>query len=65
MVKRIRRERKAGKSLRTIANLLNDDRVPTGHGGAKWHASTVRAVLGETTKRAKTTTAKAIVPVAL
>ncbi len=50
VVKRIRRERKAGKSLRAIANRLNDEDVPTGHGGAKWHASTVRAVLGETTR---------------
>ena len=45
VVKRIKRERKAGRSLRAIADGLNDDGVPTGHGGAKWHASTVKAVL--------------------
>lgn len=47
LVKRIKRERKAGKSLRAIATDLNDGGVPTAHGGAKWHASTVRAVLSE------------------
>ncbi len=52
VVKRIRRDRKAGKSLRAIADRLNEDGVPTGHGGAKWHASTVRAVLGEMTRPA-------------
>jgi DNA invertase Pin-like site-specific DNA recombinase len=57
VVKRIRRERKAGKSLRVIANSLNDDGVPTGHGGVKWHASTVRAVLGETSARKVTSAA--------
>jgi DNA invertase Pin-like site-specific DNA recombinase len=45
VVKRIRREREAGRSLREIAGRLNDEGVPTGHGGAKWHASTVKAVL--------------------
>ena len=45
VVKRIKRERRAGRTLRAIADGLNDDRVPTGHGGAKWHASTVKAVL--------------------
>lgn len=48
VVRRIRRERRAGKSLRAIAERLNGDEVATGHGGAKWYASTVRAVLGET-----------------
>jgi DNA invertase Pin-like site-specific DNA recombinase len=47
VVRRIRRERKTGKSLRAIADRLNADQVATGHGGAKWHASTVREVLGE------------------
>ena len=51
MVKRIRRERKAGKTLQAIADGLNIDEVPTGHGGAKWHASTVKAVLESTGKR--------------
>ena len=45
VVKRITRERKVGKSLRAIADGLNGDRVKTGHGGVKWHASTVKAVL--------------------
>ena len=44
-VNRIIKERKQGRSLRAIAQGLNDDEVPTGHGGAKWHASTVRSVL--------------------
>lgn len=42
---RISRERAAGASLRAIADGLDGDGVPTGHGGARWHASTVRAVL--------------------
>lgn len=41
---RIRRERRDGRSLRAIAGGLNDEGVPTGHGGARWHASTVRSV---------------------
>jgi DNA invertase Pin-like site-specific DNA recombinase len=45
VVERIRSERVGGKSLRAIASGLNDDDVPTGHGGAAWHASTVRALL--------------------
>lgn len=51
VVKRIKGERKAGKSLRAIADGLNGDGVPTGHGGAKWHASTVRSVLESVGKR--------------
>lgn len=42
--RRIRRARKAGRSYRQIADRLNRARVPTAHGGARWHASTVRAV---------------------
>jgi DNA invertase Pin-like site-specific DNA recombinase len=42
---RIRRRRKAGKSLAAIAEELNRDGVPTAHGGARWYPSTVRAVL--------------------
>src|SRR5437764_3419001 len=42
---RIRRRRRAGKSLAAIADELNRDQVPTAHGGARWHPSTVRAVL--------------------
>src|SRR5439155_1246431 len=43
--KRIRRERAKRRSLGAIAAALNADEVPTAHGGARWHASTVRAVL--------------------
>lgn len=42
---RIADERDAGDSLRTIADRLNTEGVPTARGG-RWHASTVRAVLG-------------------
>jgi len=45
VVKRIVGERSKGRSLRQIAEGLNADEVPTGHGGAKWYGSTVRAVL--------------------
>lgn len=41
---RIATERAAGDSLRTIADRLNAEVVPTARGG-RWHASTVRAVL--------------------
>jgi DNA invertase Pin-like site-specific DNA recombinase len=42
---RIAAERAAGRSLRSIANGLNEGRVATAQGGREWHASTVRAVL--------------------
>jgi hypothetical protein len=45
IAKRIHNERSAGRSLRQIAASLNADRIPTAHGGARWWASTVRAVL--------------------
>lgn len=45
VVTRIIEARTAGASLRTIANQLTAEGVPTAHGGARWHASTVRAVL--------------------
>jgi len=45
VVSRIRAERSSGKSLAKIAGDLTSDGVPTGHGGARWWASTVRAVL--------------------
>ncbi|MEJ7787203.1 MAG: recombinase family protein [Solirubrobacteraceae bacterium] len=38
-------ERADGRSLRAIADGLQQDGVPTGQGGARWHASSVRAVL--------------------
>lgn len=43
---RIKRRRKAGFSLAAIADELNRDQVPTAHGGRRWYASTVRAILG-------------------
>lgn len=42
---RIATAREQGSSLRAIAASLNADGVPTAQGGARWHASTVRAVL--------------------
>jgi DNA invertase Pin-like site-specific DNA recombinase len=41
---RIIEERKAGRSLRAIADGLNRDAVPTAHGGTCWHASTIRSI---------------------
>ena len=45
MRRRIRRDRKRGRTLRAIADRLSADLAPTGHGGGCWHASTVHAVL--------------------
>lgn len=42
---RIRAERSAGRSLAAIAGDLTAEGVPTAQGGARWHASTVAAVL--------------------
>ena len=42
---RIERERAKGKSRSAIAAELNASGVPTVHGGARWHASTVRKIL--------------------
>jgi DNA invertase Pin-like site-specific DNA recombinase len=36
---------RAGEGWSVIARTLNDDRVPTAHGGARWYPSTVRAVV--------------------
>jgi hypothetical protein len=44
---RTRLHGEAVKPLQVIADLLNDRGAPTANGGDKWHASTVRAVLGE------------------
>src|SRR5262245_43098022 len=49
VVRSIERERARGESLRSIAASLDADKVQTGHGGAQWHASTVRSVLARTT----------------
>jgi DNA invertase Pin-like site-specific DNA recombinase len=43
--KRIASERKAGRSLAAIADMLNEEQVPTAQGGRQWWPSTVRAVL--------------------
>ena len=45
---RIKRERKAGKSLAAIANGLNTDRVPTAQGGRRWYPATIRHTLNRT-----------------
>ncbi|GAB47574.1 recombinase family protein [Mobilicoccus pelagius] len=45
VVARIHRQRAEKKSLRAIAEQLNAEGVPTAQGGAKWHASTVSAVI--------------------
>ncbi len=41
----IRTARQTGSSYRRIAEDLNTRGIPTAHGGARWHASTVQAVL--------------------
>lgn len=43
--RRIIAERQEKRTLRTIAAALNDDGVPTAHGGRRWYPSTVRQVL--------------------
>jgi DNA invertase Pin-like site-specific DNA recombinase len=45
VVRRIKSARTRGTPFATIADRLNRDAVPTGHGGNRWHPSTVRAVL--------------------
>jgi len=45
IVERIVNEHAAGAGWTTIARTLNADEVPTAHGGARWHASTVRAIV--------------------
>ena len=47
-IDRIRRERKAGKSLAAIANGLNADRIPTAQGGRRWYPATIRHTLNRT-----------------
>lgn len=50
IVTRIAKERSSGRSLRAIAEGLNNEGVPTAQGGLHWHASTVKAVV-ESTRR--------------
>ena len=45
-VARIVREHRAGASLRTIGTGLEADGVPTARGGPRWHANSIRQVLG-------------------
>jgi hypothetical protein len=45
LVERIRLEYAGGRGLAEIARHLNEDGVPTAHGGRRWWPSTVRAVL--------------------
>ena len=42
VVQRIVTARDAGHGWSAIVRGLNDDAVPTSHGGARWHPSTVR-----------------------
>jgi DNA invertase Pin-like site-specific DNA recombinase len=44
--RRIVRMRRKGLTYRMIAEKLNDEGVPTAHGGARWHAETVRKIAG-------------------
>jgi len=45
VVERIRLEYARGRGLAEIARALNNDGVPTAHGGRQWWSSTVRGVL--------------------
>jgi hypothetical protein len=45
IVERIRLDYARGRGLAEIARALNDDGVPTAHGGRQWWPSTIRAVL--------------------
>lgn len=49
--RRVQDERAQGVSLQRIADGLNADGVPTTRGGAKWHASTVSALLASPSLR--------------
>jgi len=42
VVTRIRRERTRGRTFADIAERLNEEGVPTAHGGKRWHPTTVR-----------------------
>jgi hypothetical protein len=49
VVNRIRLENARGRGLAEIARALNDENIPTAHGGRRWWPSTVRAVLVRST----------------
>jgi DNA invertase Pin-like site-specific DNA recombinase len=55
VVERIRREHAAGLSMRTIAQRLTDDAIPTASGGARWCHSTVQRVLSRLSDVAEAT----------
>jgi DNA invertase Pin-like site-specific DNA recombinase len=50
VVRRIKRQRNAGKTFASIADGLNRDGVPTAQGGREWYPATVRAVLRRTSR---------------
>ncbi|MFJ6004058.1 recombinase family protein [Arthrobacter sp. NPDC092385] len=52
VVERITAARAAGLSMAKIADALNADAVPTAQGGAKWHPSTIKAVLASVEREA-------------
>jgi hypothetical protein len=45
VARRIQRQRARGDSRRKIADGLNQARVPTAQGGARWYAATIRGIL--------------------
>jgi DNA invertase Pin-like site-specific DNA recombinase len=45
---RVRRMRSRGCSFATIAEKLNEERVPTAHGGKRWYPATVRSLVTAT-----------------
>jgi DNA invertase Pin-like site-specific DNA recombinase len=45
ITERVWRMHRRGSTLRRIAARLNAEGIATAHGGARWHASTVSAVL--------------------
>lgn len=45
IVERIQHERAEGKTLAAIADGLNEESVPTAHGGRIWHRATIRQIL--------------------
>jgi DNA invertase Pin-like site-specific DNA recombinase len=47
VVQRIIRERDESRSLGAIARGLTEDAIPTGQGGVRWYASTVRAIVSQ------------------
>jgi len=49
-VKRIQEEHAEGKSLGQIARDLNARGTPTAHGGERWWPSTVRSIVGRSSR---------------